>query len=933
VLCVRGKLKAHLLAAVATVAFSVAGSGHAAQTPGGGPPGGTTSAAPGGTTSAAPGGTTAETKVQPGRVIGSAPDGVLRDTLPNGLRVVIVPDRLAPVVTTELNYLVGSNDAPAGFPGTAHALEHMMFRGSAGLDRDQLSELGALLGGSYNADTTETVTQYFYTVPAVDLEVALRMEASRMNGLSLKQEDWDKERGAIEQEVSRDLSSPFYTYLSQLQAINFAGTPYAHDALGTRPSFDKTDATLLRHFYETWYAPNNAILVIVGDVDAPRALAQVRAAFGAIPRRDVPAHADFTLRPVQAETLHLPTDLPLGVVTLAYRMPGLKSKDFAVADILGDVLGSQRGALYGLVPAGRALLAEYAYQPKSDVGYALALAGFPKGGDPAPLLADMRGVIADIVKNGVSPELVAASRRQELAQLAFKSDSISGLAESWSRALAFQGADSPDDLARQYASVTVEDVNRLARETLTPDKAVTAILTPVDHGKPVAGGGFGGAESFGTPPTKPVALPAWASSALENLTLPPPAAQPNVSVLANGLRLIVQPEHVGHTISVFGEVRQVTDMQEAPGREGVADLASSLFSYGTTSLDRLAYQKALDDIAAQESAGSGFSLKVLTPQFEAGMKLLADNELHPAFPPEAFGVVRRQTAQGLAGLLHSPDYLVGRALKSALVPAGDPTLRQATPATVMALTPPDLNAFYHAAYRPDLTTIVVAGDVTPERARQVVEETFGGWKAEGKTPSIDLPPVGPNTRSAVRIPDPTSVQDSATLAETIPLAVTDKQRFTLMLGNTILGGGFFSRLYGDLRIRTGYVYSVESALSWHRTRSDYTVSFGCDPQNVDRARALVARDIAAMQNAPVSDLELTRAKAQMLRHIPMQLASIDSIAGTYLRLADLGLPLDTLDVAAKQVFSATPADVQAAFRANLRPDDLAQVVKGPPPAP
>ena len=133
---------------------------------------------------------------------GSVPSGVLRATLDNGLRVVIVPDHLAPVVTTEMNYLAGSNDAPAGFPGTAHALEHMMFRGSAGLDRDQLSELGSLLGGDYNADTTETVTQYFYTVPASnDLAGgAARRSPERMRGLTINQADWDKERGAIEQE-------------------------------------------------------------------------------------------------------------------------------------------------------------------------------------------------------------------------------------------------------------------------------------------------------------------------------------------------------------------------------------------------------------------------------------------------------------------------------------------------------------------------------------------------------------------------------------------------------------------------------------------------------------------------------------------------------------------------------------------------------------
>jgi zinc protease len=872
---------------------------------------------------------TQATKANAGPVIGSAPDGVQRATLPNGLRVVIVPDRLAPVVTTELNYLAGSNDAPPGFPGTAHALEHMMFRGSDGLDRDQLSELGALLGGSYNADTTETVTQYFYTVPAKDLGVALKVEALRMNGLSLKQADWDKERGAIEQEVSRDMSSPFYKYLSQLQQIMFAGTPYAYDALGTRPSFDKTDAKLLRAFYEKWYAPNNAILVIVGDVDAPRAMQQVQDAFGAIPRRALPAHAPVAPQPVKAETFNLPTDFPVGFVALAYRMPGLRDPDFATADILGDVVSSQRGALYGLVPAGRALVTEFAYQPKPDVGFSLAAGGFPKGGDPKPLLADMQNVIAGIVKNGVPPELVEAARRQELAQLAFNNDSISGLAESWSKALAFQGLNSPDDLAREYAAVTVDDVNRLARARLVPDQQITSILTPAESGKPTSRGGFGGAESFGTPPSKPVALPDWASQALDKLELPPAIALPTVSVLPNGLRLIVQPEHVGHTISVFGQVRQVTDMQEAPGKEGVADVAGDLFGYGSTSLDRLAFQKALDDIAATEQAGANFSLKVLTPQFEAGMKLLADNELHPAFPDQAFTVVRRQTAQGLVGLLQSPDYLFGRAVKKAVVPAGDPSLRQATPETVMALKPADLDAFYHAAYRPDLTTIVVAGDVTPDQARRVVEQNFGAWQSSGPTPAIDLPKVPDNTASIAYVADSSSVQDSVTLAETVPLSVADPARFTLMLGNTILGGGFFSRLYADLRIRTGYVYSVQSDLVWHRTRSDYTVSFGCDSQNVGKARALLVHDIETMQQSPVSDVELTRAKAQLLRHIPMQLASIDSIAGTYLRLEDLGLPLNALEIGAKRIYETSAADIQAAFKANLRPKDLAQIVKGP----
>ena len=853
----------------------------------------------------------------------------MRATLDNGLRVVIVPDHLAPVVTTEINYLAGSNDAPAGFPGTAHALEHMMFRGAAGLDRDQLSELGSLLGGDYNADTTETVTQYFYTVPAANLGVALRVEALRMRGLNLDQADWDKERGAIEQEVSRDLSSPIYTYLSQLQSILFAGTPYENDALGTRPSFDKTDAKLLRQFYDRWYAPNNAILVVAGDVQPQATLDQVRAAFGGIPKRDLPTHPPIKISPVLPKALSLPTDLPVGVVTLAYRMPGLASTEFAVADILSDVLGSERGALYTMVTSGHALFSQFAFEPKADVGYSLAAAAFPKGEDPKPVLEEMRNILAGIAKDGVPADLVEAARRQEIAQLAFKNDSITGLAESWSRALAFQGANSPDDIAKAYQAVTVADVNRLARERLDPDHAVTATLTPEDSGKPIAGKGFGGAESFGGPPSKPVVLPQWASDALAALHVPDLGAVPAMSVLPNGLRLIVLPEHVGRTVSVFGQVRQVTEVQEAPGKDGVAEIVGKLFDYGTDKHDRLAFQKALDDIAAQEQAGSRFSLKVLTPEFEHGMALLAENELHPAFPAGDFAIVRRQTTQGLAGLLHSPDYLFKRAILDSVVPPGDPQLRQPSLQSMTALKLEDVGAYYASAYRPDLTTIVVAGDITPDGARRVVENNFGAWHAPGPTPAIDLPAIGPNKPTAAHVPDASNLQDTVALAQSVQLMVTNPDRFPLLVGNTVLGSGFASRLYRDLRVKTGYVYSVDSQLDWTRTRCDYSVEFGADPDKVGRARALVVQDIKDLQANPVSEAELTRAKAQILRRLPMQRASVDALGALYLRLIDTGLPLDTPQVAAQHYFDATAQQVQAAVAKYLRPDDLAQVIKGP----
>ncbi len=178
---------------------------------------------------------------------------VTRAVLDNGLRVVIVRDPLAPVITTVINYTVGSDEAPAGFPGMAHAQEHMMFRGSPGLTAGQLANISAAIGGDFDADTQQMLTQYFFTAPAEDLDIALHVEAVRMKGISSTDELWGKERGAIEQEVAQDLSNPEYVFYTNLLAQVFKGTPYAWDALGSRPSFDKTTGQMLSDFHNTWY--------------------------------------------------------------------------------------------------------------------------------------------------------------------------------------------------------------------------------------------------------------------------------------------------------------------------------------------------------------------------------------------------------------------------------------------------------------------------------------------------------------------------------------------------------------------------------------------------------------------------------------------------------------------------------------------------------
>ncbi|MHB9075006.1 MAG: M16 family metallopeptidase [Desulfobaccales bacterium] len=855
---------------------------------------------------------------------------ILRATLDNGLRVVIVPNALAPVATTMVNYLVGSNEAPPGFPGTAHAQEHMMFRGNPGLSANQLAAITAAMGGRFDADTQQAVTQYFFTVPSADLEVALRIEAIRMRGVLDSEKLWTQERGAIEQEVGRDLSDPEFVFYTKLLADMFKGTPYAHSPLGTDASFDRTTGALLKKFYDTWYAPNNAILVVVGDVDPQKTLAEIKKRFGSIPTKQLPPRASIKLEPVTPETISLNTDQPMGMVMVSFRLPGYDSPDYAASKVLADVLGSQRYNLYGLAAAGKALAADFALDTLPQAGLGYAVAAFPQGGDAQALLKEVKAVLAATVKNGVPADLVAAAKKQAKAEVEFQKNSVYGLAMAWSQALAVEGRQSPEDDVQAIDKVTAADVDRVAHQYLDLNQAVVGILTPEGSGKPLVHKGFGGPESFKMQPTKQVTLPEWARSALERLAIPPSTVHPVVSTLPNGIKLIVQPESVSDTVGVYGHIKNQPDLQVPPGQEGVNRVLDQLFSYGTTTLDRLAFQKALDDIAAQVVAGTTFELKVLSEHFERGVQLLADNELHPALPEEAFKIVRTQVAAAVAGQLQSPDYLASRALKAALFPDHDPTLRQPSPAGISALTLADVRNYFGKVFRPDETTIVVIGKITPEQAQKVIDKHFGHWQATGPKPDTLLPPVPPNSPATVVVPDASRVQDKVTLAETLGLTRSNPDYYALALGNHVLGGGFYAtRLYQQLREETGLVYTVGVELDATQTRAVYAVGYGCNPGNVAKAQAIVVRNLAAMQTQPVPDDELHQAKAMLLRAIPLAESSLSSIAQGLLSRSILDLPLDEPTLAAQRYMAMTGAQVQAAFAKWLRPADLVQVTQGP----
>ena len=330
------------------------------------------------------------------------------------------------------------------------------------------------------------------------------------------------------------------------------------------------------------------------------------------------------------------------------------------------------------------------------------------------------------------------------------------------------------------------------------------------------------------------------------------------------------------------------------------------FPTGPQTRDRLAFQKALDDIAASETGGANFNLKVLKQYFAKGVELLADNELHPALPPTHSRLCATSRRNSPPARLPVPDTGPVRALEIRAAAEGRPgacgRLRRKS---VSALTLADVKDYYAKVFRPDMTTIAVIGDITPEEARPVFEKWFGAWKNAGTKPAVTLPAVPTNKPAAVNVPDPTQVQDSVDLALEVGMNRFHPDYYALQLGNHVLGGGFYAtRLYRDLRQKTGYVYNVDNALRATETRATYSVTYGCDPENVSKARLLVEQDLAAMRTTNVTAAELQQAKALLLRQITLSESSEDAVAGGFVARALIGLPLDEPMRAAQAILRA-----------------------------
>jgi zinc protease len=863
-------------------------------------------------------------------------DDVTKATLRNGLQVVIVRNTLAPVVSTDVSYLVGSRDDPADMPGMAHAQEHMMFRGTKNLTTSELGTVATALGGNFNAETSELTTQFQFTVPAADLDAILRIESDRMRDVLDLQTQWQNERGAIEQEVATDEAAPGNDFFTDAQAIAYKGTVYEHPGVGTRAAFDALTGPRLKTFYDRWYAPNNAVLIIAGDVDPARTLAAVRARFDAIPEKPIPEHAPAHFQPLKRTVLRRLTTLAYPLAAVGFRMPGLDSPDFLASFVLQGVLGANRGALHELGDDGLALDGQWQSMPyvqEAQLGFAIA--ALSPGSDPDAMVKRLEGILTNYRDHGVPAELFESTKRRLISDQELSRNSISSLASDWADTIAVDRQPSIAYEQELIGRVTLADVNRVAKRYLDVNHAIVGSLTPsvnANQSAPPAPAGETRENPLGkqAPGTQ---LPAWGTSLVNDVSVPNANLAPQQTKLANGITLIVQPETISDSVFVYGSVQTEPSLQEPLGKDGIARILEGMYPYGTLTLDRTNFERAQDAIDTTIDGGSSFGVQTTSRNFDRAMTLLAQNELQPRLDQPTLDVVRRRAIDALQTELNSSHTIALQQAAQKLLPFNDPELRQPTVAGMQGISLEELKAYYAKTMRPDVATIVVVGNVSVADARSSIERAFGGWQASGPKPALDLPPVPLNPPGDVRVPLPNIHEDYVTLDQLVPLSRSSPQYYPLLLGNAVLGGGSVSpeqsRLFRDIRQNAGLVYSIASQYVSTDARSRFSIEYACLPSNQARIATLIDGELKQLRTEPIGDFELALMKASMVRRVVLDGASVSSIGEALLDASSGGFPLDQAYVDARHLLATDAPAIQAAFAAQIHPENFVRTIEGP----
>jgi len=920
-------------------------------------------------------------------------DGISEYKMSNGMKVVLLENRVAPVATFMVIYKVGSRNEATGHTGATHLLEHLMFKGTPTFNKNNKTQIAASLqriGASFNATTWYDRTNYFETVPSDQLEFAMKLEADRMRNSFIADEDRESEMTVVRNELERGQNEPSNVLDEAVYATAFREHPYHHPTIGWRSDVEGVATSRLKEFYDTFYHPNNATAIVVGDFDKTDALELINKYFGSYKASEHTIPEVYTDEPEQEGERRLVIrragELPL--VQIAYRTPAALGQ----TTVLSNSQLSERAAnppeendIFSLVVLSIALssgITSRLYQALVETQLAVAAyTNADQHRDPglfcvyatvAPNVETQKveeiilSELQKVIDEGVTEAEVEKAKQQIIAHEAFSRDGTHRIASQLSEAEAVADWRFYKDYAKNILKVTTESVRRAAQKYFTEDSRTVGYFIPKQNA--MSAGGNGAVSILHSPsPNGVVALRSDDKANVNSFSISNQqssilnqkglcyyrdplgindggAASPSSfasrvfrHTAENSATLLVLENRATPTLSLRGSIRAGSYF-EPLDKPGLASITAEMLERGTMKRTKLEMAHDLESVGADINFSSdaftvGMSGRALSKDLQLIVTAISECLREPLFSESELEKLKQQIIASIQEQTQNTRYRAYERFTNLIFDATHPYF--ATPSeelikSISSITVEDVRGYYERQYGGGSMIMSVAGDVNAEQLALIFSESFGTFTGKEK---IEITPVEAKALSGTRR-ETVYIKDKANvdviLGHATDLLRSSPDFFAATIANSALGESTLSSRLG-LRVRDkeGLTYGINSSFrAPSLVAGPWYIGVSLNPQNIEKGINSALEVIHDYIENGIREDELADEKSSAIGSFKVGLGTNAGLARRVWTNEFYNLAMDYVDRYKEIIEAVTIEEVNAAIRKYFRPDDLTIVMSG-----
>jgi zinc protease len=857
-------------------------------------------------------------------------------TLDNGLKVLVHEDHSDAVVAVYVSYHVGSGREELGKSGFAHLFEHMLFQGSENVGDDMHFKYVSEAGGTLNGTTNTDRTVYFETLPSNQLEVALWLESDRMGFLlpALTQKSLDNQIDVVKNERRQNYENrPYGQDSGALAAALYPKDhPYSWLTIGSHEDLASASLDDVKAFFSLWYAPNNATLVVAGDVNPKEVRQLVERYFGPIPRGKAvdrpaprPVKLDAVKRLVREDRVRLPQ--------LTFRWPtvAMNSDDEAALDTLAEILaGNKSSALTKALTIDEQLTSSVRVgsdQMELAGTFEITLRAQP-GVSLDVVEARMQKVLADLARDGVDPAALERQKQRFSSDFVRRLETVSARASLLADSYTLRG--SPDAYRENYRrrmAVTPADVSRVLKQYVYGRPAVG--LSTVPNGKRELA-----AKETPFPPPIAEEIVAVTRSLKPSPGRTPPFRAPVVwhEQTDKGVPIagVVWNERPLSTLTVAVPAGRTRESFE---KLGLSSLVASMLQQGTADLDAVAWARELDRLGANVQSNAGddeisITLTCLDTQFPEAVKLFTDVITRPRFDPADFARLKKDRTTAIEARGDQIRLVAGEVFNRLLY--GDKAILGRSPlgtkASVASLTLDDVKAFWRTYGVPGGARIAYVGSLDGAAVKRALAPLSGAWTGTAPAaPARVAPPAIAKTQIYL-VDKPAAAQSEIRIGHMGP-STRDPEFYALSLVNWPLGGSFSSRVNMNLREDKGYTYGARTAFEGGSEPAPFVASAGVKTDVTAESVAEFMKELKKIVEGVSAD-ELAFTKEALGMGARRQYESTSALVGLLDNVMQYGFPDDYPSKRLAELDAATVERLNGLAKQWIHPEAMVILVVG-----